>query len=282
MNRIDARFAQLKEQGKAAFIPFFTAGDPDRETTVRILRGAEAAGADVIELGVPFSDPIADGPTIQDSYHRTLQSGQTVEDVFDMLRQARRGAGAEAPGRAGGMDADGCRLPVVAMVSYSIVFRMGFERFVATALAASIDGATIPDLPVDEAEGLFRPAEERGFRLICFVAPSTTGSRRALVIRHAHGFIYYMSVRGITGERAALPADLFQNIRELKALTPVPVAVGFGISRPEQAKAVAQAADGVIIGSAIVKRMAEARERGEAAADAALAFIRRMSAAAKG
>jgi tryptophan synthase alpha chain len=265
MNRIDARFAELKKEGKAAFIPFFTAGDPDRAATLRLLRGAEAAGADVVELGIPFSDPIADGPTIQNSYHRTLQSGQTVEDVFDLVREGR----------------DGCRLPVVAMVSYSIVFRMGFEDFVVRALAAGIDGATIPDLPVDEAAGLFAPAEKRGFRLICFVAPSTTSARRTLVIRHARGFIYYMSVRGITGERALLPPDLFDNIRELKALTPVPIAVGFGISGPEQARAVGHAADGVIVGSAIVKRMADAHERGDDAAEAALEFISRMSAAAK-
>jgi len=158
MNRIDARFAQLKNQGKAAFIPFFTAGDPDRATTLRLLRGAEEAGADLIELGVPFSDPIADGPTIQNSYHRALRSGQTTDDVFELVRTARNASA-------------GCRLPIVAMVSYSIVFRMGFGGFVERALTAGIDGATIPDLPVDEAEGLFAQAEERGFRLICFVAP---------------------------------------------------------------------------------------------------------------
>jgi tryptophan synthase alpha chain len=297
MNRIDARFAKLKDEGKAAFIPFFTAGDPDRETTLRLMREAEVAGADVIELGIPFSDPIADGLTIQNSYHRALESGQTVGDVFEIVREARGGSRAEARGGSraearegsraegrGGSRAEareGCRLPVVAMVSYSIVFRMGFEGFVARALTAGIDGATIPDLPVDEAEGLFAPAEERGFRLICFVAPSTTGARRGLVVRRARGFIYYMSVKGITGERALLAPDLFENLRELKALTRVPVAVGFGISRPEQAKAVAQAADGVIVGSAIVKRMADARERGEDPAEVALEFIHRMSAAVK-
>ncbi len=268
MNRIDARFAQLRDERKAAFIPFFTAGDPDGATTLKLLLGAEEAGADLIELGVPFSDPIADGPTIQNSYHRALQSGQTTDDVLELVRRARSAAPV-------------CRLPIVAMVSYSIVFRMGFGAFVERALAAGVDGATIPDLPVDEAEDLFARAEDLGFRLICFAAPSTTEARRALVVRHAGGFIYYIAVRGITGERAELPPDLFENLRQLKSLTPVPVAVGFGISRPEQARAVAQAADGVIVGSAIVKRMAEAVERGEDAAGAGLAFIRAMSGAAK-
>ncbi|MHC4591107.1 MAG: tryptophan synthase subunit alpha, partial [Planctomycetota bacterium] len=157
MNRIDARFQQLSEAGQAAFVPFFTAGDPDRTTTLQLMRGAEDAGADVIELGFPFSDPIADGPTIQDSYHRVLQGGQTVQNVFELVRDARAG----------------CALPIVAMVSYSIVYHMGFESFVDRALACGIDGATIPDLPVEEAAGLFGPAEEHDFRLICFVTPAT-------------------------------------------------------------------------------------------------------------
>jgi tryptophan synthase alpha chain len=265
MNRIDVRFEQLRAARRAAFIPFFTAGDPERTTTLRLLREAEAAGADVIELGVPFSDPIADGPVIQDSYHRTLQTGQTVSDVLGLVREAR----------------PACRLPIVAMVSYSIVFRMGFDAFVSRALEAGVDGATVPDLPVEEAADLFRPAEERGFRIICFVAPSTTGRRRALVARYARGFIYYVSVRGITGERAELPPDLGENLRELKGLTSVSVAVGFGISTPQQARAVARVADGVIVGSAIVKRMSEALERGADAAAAGLDFMRLMSAATK-
>ena len=266
MNRIDARFERVRNAGQSAFIPFFTAGDPDPDTTVRLLCGAEEAGADVIELGFPYSDPIADGPTIQDSYHRVLEAGQDVAGILDVVRWARRE----------------CALPIVAMASYSLVFRLGFERFVERALEAGIDGATIPDLPVDEAESLFAAAERRGFRLICFVAPSTRGSRRALVARHAGGFIYYIAVRGITGVRDALPADLFENLRELKALTPVPVAVGFGISTPAQARLVAEAADGVIVGSAIVRVMAEARGQGRDAAGAALELIARMASAVKG
>ncbi|MHC4788323.1 MAG: tryptophan synthase subunit alpha [Planctomycetota bacterium] len=266
MNRIDARFERLREAGEAAFIPFFTAGDPDMGSGLRLLRGVEAAGADVVELGFPFSDPIADGPTIQDSYHRALQRGQRVEDVFAMVREARQE----------------CSVPIVAMVSYSLVFRMGFDAFLERALDCGIDGATIPDLPVEEAEEFFGPAEGRDFRLICFATPATAGPRRVMVAEHARGFIYYISVRGITGERSALPADLSENIRQLKGLTGVPVAVGFGISRPEQARAVAEAADGVIVGSAIVKRLAETAAQGGDAAGAGLAFIERMAAATRG
>jgi tryptophan synthase alpha chain len=265
-NRIDARFEQLAAADRAGFIPFFTAGDPDPDCTIRLLRGCEEAGADVIELGFPFSDPIADGPTIQDSYHRVLSRAQSVEDIFGMVRQAR----------------EGCDLPIVAMASYSIVFRIGLERFVERCLAAGIDGATIPDLPVDEAAGMIEDAARSGFRLICFCAPSTTPERQSLVVRHAHGFIYYMAVRGITGERDSLPTDLFEHLEQLRALTRTPVAVGFGISQPGQARVVGRVADGVIVGSAIVKRMAAAAAEGSDAAEAALGFIREMSEATRG
>ncbi len=265
MNRIDARFRALADSHKAAFIPFLTAGDPDLEATRRVLENAADAGADLIELGFPFSDPIADGPTIQASYQRALSRGQTVAQVLEMVEAARRA----------------CTLPIVAMVSYSIVFKWGFEGFLDRALKAGLDGATVPDLPIEEAAAFFRVADGRDFRLICFVTPATTEPRRAMVAEHARGFIYYISVRGITGERAGVPSDLVQNIRELKSLTDVPVAVGFGVSTPEQAASVARAADGVIVGSAIVKRMARAAEQGADAAEVALSFIRQMAAAAK-
>ena len=265
MNRIDAQFARLKDLGQAAFIPFLTAGDPDLDATLRVLRGAEEAGAALIELGFPFSDPVADGPTIQASYTRVLERGQRAAEVFELVRAARQG----------------CGLPIVAMVSYSIVFRLGFEAFLDRALDCGIDGATVPDLPIEEAEALFARAEERDFRLICFATPATTAARRALVAEHARGFIYYISVRGITGARTELPPDLVDHIAGLKAATSVPVAVGFGISEPEHARAVARIADGVIVGSAIVRRMAAAAEAGTDAAEAALDFIRTMAAATR-
>jgi tryptophan synthase alpha chain len=264
MNRIDKRFDMLREPGRAAFIPFLTAGDPDLDTTLRVLEGAEQAGADLIELGFPFSDPIADGPTIQASYTRVLERGQHVSDVFQLVEKARR---------------NGCELPIVAMVSYSLVYRMGFERFLERALEAGIDGATVPDLPVEEAERFFPMAQEKGFHLVCFVTPATRESRRKMVARHAAGFIYYISVCGITGERTALPSDLQDNLSELRTITDTPIAVGFGISAPDQGRAVAEIADGVIVGSAIVKRM-HAAATGDTAddpADAALEFIGQMA-----
>ena len=267
MNRIDARFKELKSAGRAAFIPFFTAGDPDAETTVRLMAGAEEAGADVIELGFPFSDPIADGPTIQASYTRVLDRGQHVDEVFAMVRRAREA---------------GCRLPVVAMISYSIVFRVGFEEFLDTAVEAGLDGATIPDLPVEEAARFFGPAAERNFRLVCFITPATAPARRAMVAHHAAGFIYYISVRGITGARASLPPDLAENLKQLRSLTSTPVAVGFGISTPEQAAAVARVADGVVVGSAFVRHVQEAASAGRDAAAAGLEFIRALASAVAG
>jgi len=266
VNRIDERFEALRVAGQAAFIPFLTAGDPSLEVTRRAICAFERAGADVIELGFPFSDPIADGPTIQASYTRALGTGQRTEDVFRMVEAAR----AEA------------KLPIVAMISCSLVFRMGFDRFVDRAVAAGIDGATIPDLPVEEMEPLRATADARDFRLICFVTPATTDARRAIAARLARGFIYYISVRGITGARADVPADLAENIAKLRSETDVPVAVGFGISRPEHARAVGRVADGVIVGSAIVARMHEAAGNpAEDPAEAGARFVAEMAAAAR-
>ena len=244
MNRIDQAFQRARAEQRAAFIPFVTAGDPDLETTRRIILAAQQAGADVIELGFPFSDPIADGPTIQASYTRVLERGQRSEEVFRMVEALR----AES------------EIPVVAMISYSLVFRMGFDRFLERACAAGLDGATIPDLPLEEMRQFQDAAEQRGLHLVTFVTPATTGERRELAASLARGFIYYIAVRGITGERDSMPEDLAQNLQELKALTDVPVAVGFGISRAEHARAVARVADGVIVGSAIVKRIHAAFE----------------------
>jgi len=265
VNRIDATFNRLREAEQAAFMPFLTAGDPDLATTAGIIRAAEMAGADVIELGFPFSDPIADGPVIQASYTRALAQGQRTEDVFRMVQSLRAKS----------------EIAIVAMISYSLVFRMGFEAFLDRACRAGIDGATIPDLPVEETEAFHEAAEQRGFRLICFVTPATTEQRRSMILRLAGGFIYYISVRGITGERMSVPDDLGDNIRELKSRTDVPIAVGFGISTPRQAAVVARLADGVIVGSALVKRIHEAAESGHDPVTTAALFVAQMSAATK-
>ena len=265
MNRIDRKFCELREQGVPAFIPFFTAGDPDLETTEKLIVSAERAGADLIELGFPYSDPIADGPTIQASYTRALDRGQRTEDVFRLVSSLREKS----------------EIPVVAMISYSLVFRMSFEQFMEEALKAGIDGATIPDLPVEESEDYQSVAAERDFHVVNFVTPETTDERRDAVVRLASGFIYYIAVRGITGARASLPDDLVENIDRLKARTDVPVAVGFGISQPEHARSVGRVADGVIVGSAILKRINRASEEGQDPVEAASAFVEEMARAAK-
>ncbi|MEF8787779.1 MAG: tryptophan synthase subunit alpha [Planctomycetota bacterium] len=266
MNRIDATFQRLRDEGRAAFIPFFTAGDPDPDTTEELIARAGEAGADLIELGFPMSDPVADGPTIQASYTRVLERGQKCEDVFRMAERAR----------------ERTDIPLVAMISYTLVFKMGHEAFVERAIEAGFDGATIPDLPIEEAEGLHEMCREKDFRLICFATPATTDERRDMVAEHARGFIYYIAVRGITGERSALPPDLVENIEDLKSRTGVPVAVGFGISAPEHAREVGKVADGVIVGSAILRRINEAAESCGDPVGAATDFISDMSRAAKG
>lgn len=266
MNRIDECFKNLRAQRKAAFIPFFTAGDPTLDDTRRLIVASRACGADLIELGFPFSDPVADGPVIQASYTRVLDRGQSTKDVYGMVRALR----AE------------CDMPVVAMISYSLVFRQGHERFLDDALAAGIDGATIPDLPIEEVGNLADLAREREFRLICFATPLTTPERRRHIVENARGFIYYISVAGITGTRDTLPPDLARNLDEFKQLTDVPITVGFGVSKPEQARLVAAHADGVIVGSAIVRRIAEAAEKGLDVVEAATPLVRELAEAAKG
>lgn len=266
MNRIDACFEKLLASGRAAFIPFFTAGDPSLDATRRLILESEKAGANLIELGFPFSDPVADGPVIQASYTRVLARGQHMGDVFDMVRSLRRES----------------EIPVVAMVSYSLVYRRGIERFLDEAIGAGLDGATVPDLPIEEAGDLLEAARGRDFRVICFATPLTTPERRKLVAEHARGFIYYISVAGITGARESLPPDLEANIAELKALTGVPIAVGFGVSKPEQARAVARIADGVIVGSAIVRRIEAAIKAGRDVCTEVLPFVAELAKATAG
>ena len=266
MNRIDQKFAELRAARQAAFIPFLTGGDPDLDATRRIILEAEKVGADVIELGFPFSDPVADGPVIQASYTRALGRGQRSEEVLGLVASARRDS----------------EIPIVAMISYSLVYRMGFERFLERGAEAGLDGATIPDLPIEESERYQALCSERDFRLVSFVTPSTTGARLQMAVGWARGFIYYIAVRGITGEREALPEDLVEKIGHIRSLTQTPVAVGFGVSKPAQARAVAEVADGVIVGSAIVRRIEEAVEHGGDAVKVAVDFIGEMARAAKG
>ena len=266
MNRITARFEALKAKGQPAFIPFLCAGDPDLATTAALIEEFDRQGSDIIELGVPFSDPVADGPVIQAAYTRSLDGGLKLAQVFDMVRDLRTR----------------CDIPIVAMVSYSIVFRRGARRFIEDAVDAGLDGATIPDLPIEEAGEVLQAAQEQGFCNITFATPLTTPERRSLVVEQSQGFIYYISVAGITGTRNRLAEDIGPKVAELKSTTDTPVAVGFGVSTPEQARQVGQMADGVIVGSAIVKQIAQCTEQGEDVASQVGHFVGQLVRGARG
>ncbi|HHT9110973.1 MAG TPA: tryptophan synthase subunit alpha [Candidatus Brocadiaceae bacterium] len=239
MNRIDKKFTELKSKNKSAFIPFITAGDPDLQTTKALILEFEKRGADIIELGIPFSDPIADGPIIQASYYRALTRGIKVAQILDMVTELRKISD----------------IPIVSMVSYSIVFKGGCENFVEKACNAGLDGLTIPDLPVEENAEIFETARKNDFKIVCFIAPTTTEQRMALITQRSQGFLYYISVVGITGIRDKLPDDVVQNIDKLKQMTKTPIAVGFGVSTPSHARMIGKMADGVIVGSAIIKEI---------------------------
>ncbi|HHT9129740.1 MAG TPA: tryptophan synthase subunit alpha [Candidatus Brocadiaceae bacterium] len=239
MNRVDKKFQELKNKKKPAFIPFITAGDPDLQTTKALILEFEKRGADIIELGIPFSDPIADGPIIQASYYRSLVRGIKVSHILDMVSDLRKKS----------------EIPIVSMVSYSTVYKRGCQTFIENAIKAGLDGLTIPDLPVEENNEIFETARKNDFKIICFVAPTTTEQRMTLITQKSQGFLYYISVVGITGVRDKLPEDIVLNINKLKQMTNTPIAVGFGVSTPEQAKMIGKAADGVIVGSAIIREI---------------------------
>lgn len=235
-NRIDQAFRRARKENRAAFMPFLTAGDPDLETTAALIEEVARRGADIIELGIPFSDPIADGPTIQASFVRALAGGVNVRGIFAMLRGVRAR----------------CEAPILTMVSFSIVSKIGPEAYFAQAAAAGVDGVIIPDLSADEGGGVAAQARAAGLDPVFLVAPTTPERRMKRIARMSRGFIYYVSVTGTTGARNELPADLAEHLRRLKAITDKPVAVGFGISRPDHVRAVAAHADGAIVGSALV------------------------------
>jgi tryptophan synthase alpha chain len=246
MTNIEATFQRLKAENRAAFIPFFTAGDPDIATTAALIKAAAGGGADVIEIGVPFSDPIADGPVIQASYYRALDKGFRVQHLFDLVRGLRN---------------DGVKTPLVCMVSQTLVFKRTQSGFFTAAKEAGFDGVIIPDLPAGYEGDAAERAAAVGLDLIFLIAPTTTPERRDLIAGKSKGFIYYISVTGITGARTVLPPDLADNVADIKKRTKVPVCVGFGISKPEQAQAVGSFADGAIVGSAVVKKVEEAMEK---------------------
>ena len=254
-------FSGLRASGKIALMPFLSAGYPDLATTAAILPALEAAGANLIEIGFPFSDPIADGPTIQESYTVALSHKLKLGDIFKMVAAARPTVG----------------LPLVGMVSYSIVFRYGLERFITDAKTAGFDALILPDLPPPEAQSICQKIRDGGLDTVLLVAPTTTPERRKEIAALSTGFIYYLSISGITGERDKLPADLASNVKAIRQLTDKPVCVGFGISKREHVQQLSGVADGVIVGSAFVKRITQHASEGPAAIAKALsAYCREL------
>jgi len=235
--RIAEKFVFLKAAGHLAFMPFITAGDPDVETTGKLIEELGRQGVDLIEVGFPYSDPIADGPVIQASYTRALEAGVRVEDIF---------AGVDS------LATDDLP-PLVAMVSYGIIFRRGVEAFVDRASSAGFAGFIIPDLPADEADEFGEIVRARGLDLIQLISPMTPRDRAIRILQSASGFVYCISVAGTTGVRDSLPEELTAQLAWLRSQTDLPLAVGFGISRPDQVNTLRNSADGVIVGSAIVR-----------------------------
>ena len=234
-------FADLRTRKRVGVLPFIPAGYPDLNAMRQLLPALERAGASAIEVGIPFSDPIADGPVIQEAYTAALARGLKLKEVLKTVRESRSSVS----------------IPLVSMVSYSIVFRYGPERYFADAKEAGFDGLILPDLPPPEAEGICEKVRKAGLDTILLVAPTTSRERRKEIARLCSGFIYYLSVSGITGERQKLPEDLAEQLRQLKQMSETPVCVGFGISRREHVGQLAGLADGALVGSAIVRRMKE-------------------------
>lgn len=248
MPAIDELFQKLKSENKKALMPFVTAGDPDVGFTAAVLEEIVGRGAHICEVGIPYSDPIADGPVIQASYTRALDKKVKLAAILDML------AGTTPKLTA----------PVVTMVSYAIIYRHGLERYCDDVKAAGVDGLIVPDLPVEESPELSKICAARDLSLIQLVTPTTPRERALKICETSSGFVYYVSVTGITGERTELPPDITENVSWLREKAGLPICIGFGINKPEHVKLLAPVADGLIVGSAIVRRVAEAAERPQA------------------
>ncbi|MDX1401238.1 MAG: tryptophan synthase subunit alpha [Kiloniellales bacterium] len=245
-SRLETRFAALREEGRAGLVAFVTAGDPDLETARKILSGLPKAGADLIELGMPFSDPMADGPAIQASSLRALKAGMTLGKTLDLVAEFRQGDG---------------DTPVILMGYYNPIYSYGVETFLKDASAAGVDGLIIVDLPPEEDEELCMPSLHAGLHWIRLATPTTDEKRLPVVLKNTSGFVYYVSIMGITGTKSATREEVGAAVRRIKAHTDLPVAVGFGIKTPEQAGEVAEVADAAVVGSALVERIRIALEQ---------------------
>jgi tryptophan synthase alpha chain len=248
--RIDCRFAELKEQDRAALVTFLTAGDPDPETSLAILRAIPAAGADVVELGMPFTDPMADGPAIQMSSQRALKAGQTLKKTLDMVLAFRQGDDAT---------------PLVLMGYYNPIYIYGVDRFLRDAKSAGVDGLIVVDLPPEEDAELCLPALKAGVNFIRLATPTTDDKRLPAVLANTSGFVYYVSITGITGTATPDPGKVAAAVARIKRHTSLPVAAGFGVRTAEQAAVIASGADGVVVGSALVNALKGSLDRDDKA-----------------
>jgi tryptophan synthase alpha chain len=257
MTRIDAKFAKLRAEGRKGFVAYAMGGDPDYETSLEIVKGLPEAGVDVIELGMPFTDPMADGPTIQLAGQRALAQGQTLEMTLQMVRELRK---------------DDNETPVVMMGYYNPIYSRGVDKFLVDAKEAGVDGLIVVDLPPEEDDELCIPAQKMGLNFIRLATPTTDDKRLPKVLTNTSGFVYYVSITGITGAANAVAGDVGPEVARIKAKTDLPVIVGFGIKTPDAAQTIASVADGAVVGSAIVERIA----KGESVADI-LAFVKSLA-----
>jgi tryptophan synthase alpha chain len=260
MTRLDDTFARLRKQGKKAFVSYIMAGDPDVATAQAVMNGLPAAGVDIIELGLPFTDPMADGPTIQLAGQRALEGGMTVDATLQMVRDFR---------------ATDATTPIVMMGYYNPIYARGVDLFLKQAKEAGIDGLIVVDLPPEEDDELCIPAQAAGLNFIRLATPTTDAKRLPKVLQNTSGFVYYVSVTGITGAAAAQAADVAPEVARIKQSTDLPVIVGFGINTPEAARAIASVADGCVVGSAIVKEIGAGKSPAEV-----LAFVAALAAGA--
>jgi tryptophan synthase alpha chain len=267
-SRIEARFAELKKEGRAGLVTFITAGDPDLETSQKVLSGLPEAGADVIELGMPFSDPMADGPAIQASSLRALKAGQTMRRTLDMVSAFR---------------ARDDKTPIVLMGYYNPIYIYPNDKFLEDAAAAGVDGLIVVDVPPEADDELCQPAMAHGLNFIRLATPTTDSARLPAVLKNTSGFLYYVSITGITGAAAPVVNDVHAQVARLKTATDLPVAVGFGVRTPSQARDLAKGADGVVVGSALVNAIASSLDAdGKATGEtvpAVLDLVRSLSGA---
>jgi len=267
LGRIARRFAALRREGRAGLVAYLTAGDPDRATSAALFRGLSGAGSDLIEIGMPFSDPMADGPAIQTAGQRALKAGMTLRGTLALVRELRRADDAT---------------PIVLMGYYNPIYRYGPEAFVRDAVACGVDGVIVVDLPPEEDAELTDPAHAMGLAFVRLATPTSDEKRLPVILERASGFLYYVAIAGITGTRPADTDSVAAAVMRLRRFTDLPIAVGFGVKTPEQAASVARAADAAVVGSALVQRLADHLAPDGSAApglvDAVLADVRALAA----